>query len=255
MSPQARTARGSVVGVPLDPLTTSELVSLLMSWTEQPGPRVAVGVNAHVCNLASTDSRFRERMLAADVCYADGQSVVWAGRMLGVPVPERIATTDLVFPLVAECARQGKRVFLYGAAPGVADAAAARLRSTAPELQVAASHGFVPADRMGEVIDSIRSHRTDVLLVGLGDPLQQEWIADHRDELGVPVILSCGGLFDWTSGKRRRAPAWMISTGLEWLWRLLIEPKRLARRYLVGNPAFVARVVREYVSRRLRRRA
>jgi N-acetylglucosaminyldiphosphoundecaprenol N-acetyl-beta-D-mannosaminyltransferase len=255
MSPQSRTVRGSVVGVPLDPVTAPELVRLVLSWTDEPGTHLAVGVNAHVCNLAAADARFRERMLAADLCYADGQSVVWAGRILGVPVPERVATTDLVLPLVAECARQGKRVYLYGAEPGVADTAAAHLISGAPALQVATSHGFVEEQRMNEVIDSIRSHRTDVLLVGLGDPLQQEWIAAHRDELGVPVILSCGGLFDWTSGRHRRAPAWMISAGLEWLWRLLIEPRRLARRYLLGNPAFVASVARQFVSRRIRRRA
>lgn len=247
----ARAARGSVLQVPLDGLSQAGIVQQLIAWTASSTAHVAVGINANVCNLAHTDSTFRDRLWQADLCYADGQSVVWAGRALGVAVPERVATTDLVYPLAEECARQGKRMFLFGAAPGIAEEAAARLADHAPGLQVAVSDGYVSAGRTDDLLASIRSHRTDVLLVGLGDPLQQEWIATHRASLGVPVILSCGGLFDWTSGNHRRAPHWMIRAGLEWLWRLMIEPRRLAKRYLVGNPVFVARFVGAYLRRRM----
>lgn len=245
-----RAARGSVLQVPVDELSQDDVVRTLLEWTGSAQPRVAVGINANVCNLAARDHTFRDRLSAVDLCYADGQSIVWAGRALGVAVPERVATTDLVYPLAAECARQGKRMFLFGAAPGIAEQAGAKLAERAPGLQVATCDGFVPAERMDEVLERIRSHRTDVLLVGLGDPLQQEWIAKHRATLGVPVILSCGGLFDWTSGSHRRAPRWMIRAGLEWLWRLIIEPRRLAKRYLLGNPAFMARFVAEYLRHR-----
>jgi len=112
---------------------------------------------------------------------------------------------------------------------------------------VEASHGYVPEQGWGDLVRRINDFSTDILLVGLGDPWQQEWVERHRDQLDVPVILTCGGLLDWTSGKNPRPPQWMVTAGLEWLWRVLIEPRRLAGRYLLGNPAFVLRVVRQRV--------
>jgi N-acetylglucosaminyldiphosphoundecaprenol N-acetyl-beta-D-mannosaminyltransferase len=239
---------GLVNGVRVDGLGISEVVHSVLEWTNSDSPHLAVGVNAHLCNQAAVDHALRDRVNAADLAYADGQSVVWAANALGIKVPERVATTDLVFPLVDACAREGKKLFLFGGKPGVAAAAADRLTSYAPGLRVRAHDGYLPAARMGEVIDSIQGHQTDVLLVGLGDPLQQEWVATYRDRLRVPAILTCGGLFDWTSGHMRRAPKWMIRAGLEWLWRLRLEPSRLAERYLVGNPLFMWRFVQTFAS-------
>jgi N-acetylglucosaminyldiphosphoundecaprenol N-acetyl-beta-D-mannosaminyltransferase len=241
----APTARGraEVVNAPLDPLSMEQVVATVLDWTETGRLHTAIGVNAAVCNLASRDAGFRRLVQNADLAYADGQSVVWAGRMLGTNVPERVATTDLVYPLVEACAKAGKRVYLYGGKPEVVEAAADRLRAVAPGLQLRFRHGYEPESSMDAVLDDINEFGTDVLLIGLGDPLQQEWIARHRERLTVPAVLTCGGLFDWTSGSRKRAPHWMIRAGLEWLWRLILEPRRLARRYLVGNPEFVARLV------------
>jgi N-acetylglucosaminyldiphosphoundecaprenol N-acetyl-beta-D-mannosaminyltransferase len=218
------------------------IVETVLSWTTTGQVHTAVGVNAAVCNLASQNAGFRRLLHSADLAYADGQSVVWAARSLGIPVPERVATTDLVYPLIRACAEQGKRVYLYGGKPEVVEAAAERLRQYAPGLELRFTNGYEPESRMAALLDDINGFGTDVLLVGLGDPLQQEWIDRHRDQLTVPAILTCGGLFDWASGTRRRAPKWMIRAGLEWLWRLILEPRRLARRYLVGNPEFVARL-------------
>lgn len=246
--------RGMVVGVRVDPVSMDAAVSTILDWTaDRQSPRVAIGVNAHVCNLASSDIQFRRHIEAADLSYADGQSIVWAARLLGIPVEERVATTDLVHPLMAACAAAGKRVFLFGGKPGVAQLAAERLLAENPGLSIRTNDGYVKPDEMGSLLESIAGHRTDVLLVGLGDPLQQEWIARHRDRLDVAAILSCGGLFDWISGQNKRAPRWMIRAGLEWLWRLIIEPRRLARRYLVGNPAFLARLGLQYLRAAFRR--
>lgn len=240
---------GFVNGVRVDTMSMSAVVDTVLQWIGTSSTHVAVGVNAHVCNLAAVDPLFRDRVNSADVAYADGQSVVWAAQALGVDVPERVATTDLIYPLVEACAAHGKRVFLFGGEPGVAAAAADRLRRNAPDLQIKAHDGFVAADRMSALVESIRSHHTDVLLVGLGDPLQQEWVAQYREALGVPAILTCGGLFDWVSERKKRAPQWMTRTGWEWLWRLSIEPGRLGRRYLLGNPLFVWRFARTAVRR------
>nr|WP_281361011.1 WecB/TagA/CpsF family glycosyltransferase [Schumannella luteola] len=196
----------------------------------------------------------RARLEAADLCYADGQSVVAAARLLGHPVPERLATTDVVHPLAARAAAAGVRVFLFGGRPGVAAQAAGRLRRENPGLEVAEQHGYLPPEHTSELLERIAAFRPGILLVGLGDPAQQDWIAANRHALTAPAVLSCGGLFDWLAGSHRRAPAWMIRAGLEWLWRLLIEPRRLARRYVLGNPAFVLRLARQLLRERGRGR-
>jgi N-acetylglucosaminyldiphosphoundecaprenol N-acetyl-beta-D-mannosaminyltransferase len=103
---------------------------------------------------------------------------------------------------------------------------------------------------MPHVIELINAFAPDILFVGLGDPLQQHWVETYRDQLNAPAILTCGGLFDWVSGDNRRAPRWMISSGFEWLWRLMIEPRRLASRYLIGNPVFLFRLARQVLRTR-----
>ena len=241
-----------VLDVPVHRLTSDQVVETIMEWTALPGSRVAVGVNAAVCNLAAEDKAFEAALLRADLRYPDGQSIVWAARLLGDGLPERIATTDLVNPLAAVSALRGKSIFLYGGAPGVAERAAARLRESAPGLLIQGHDGFTAPDQMRHIIDQINAFSPDILFVGLGDPLQQHWINAHRDQLNVPVILTCGGLFDWTSGDNRRAPRWMLSSGFEWLWRLMLEPGRLASRYLIGNPVFLFRLSLQIMGRRAR---
>jgi N-acetylglucosaminyldiphosphoundecaprenol N-acetyl-beta-D-mannosaminyltransferase len=250
MTPQTSTARAIVVGVPVDAISMDDVVRTILAWTAQKETRVGVGVNANVCNLAASDRRFRANLAAADLAYADGQSVVWAARLLGHAVPERIATTDLIHPLADACVASHKKIYLFGGEPGIAAKAATRLTELHPGLSLVSHDGYVAEERMPDLIREINQSGADVLLVGLGDPLQQQWIADHRSALAAHAVLSCGGLFDWVSGSNRRAPAWMISAGLEWLWRLMLEPRRLGRRYLVGNPAFLARLALALVRQR-----
>lgn len=219
------------------------VVDDVMSWSGRT--KVAVGVNAHLCNLASRSETFRTLVSDADLRYPDGQSIVWALRLLGTPCEERVATTDLVFPLAARCAAEGKAMFLFGGEQGIAETAAERLRERTPGLLVETSHGFLRPDEMHDLVDRINRHGSHVVLVGLGDPAQQEWVARHRSELLSPAVLTCGGLFDWVSGRNRRPPDWMVRYGLEWLWRLRLEPRRLAARYLVGNPVFLARLMKQ----------
>ncbi len=228
--------------VPVRAVTMTELVELVVGMTRSEGTDVLVGVNAHVANLARRDGELRRFLAGTTLNYPDGQSVVWAAELLGGHLPERVATTDLAVPLLAAAAREGLPVFFFGAAPGVADRAADRMRELAPDLRIRSAHGFVQDD--AAVLREIADHGTRILFVGLGDPLQEQWVARNRDAL-PPVVLTCGGLFDWLSGEHRRAPGWMIRGGLEWLWRLAIEPRRLARRYLVGNPSFVRAVLRQ----------
>lgn len=239
--------RVSVGAAPIDAYGMREVVDRIVGWVGTSGLKVGVGINAHVCNLAATDRSFADMLRCIDLGYADGQSVAWASRLLGGGTVERVATTDLVVPLVDTAAELGLRIFFFGGAPGVALRAADRLAGGRPGLKIASHHGYVDEGGIEQLLDEIRVHETDILFVGLGDPRQLAWIYQHRDSLGVPVALTCGGLFDWISGDNKRAPEWMIRGGLEWLWRLVIEPRRLAARYLVGNPQFVIRVGRQWL--------
>lgn len=229
-----------VAGVRVGSFTESTLIERVLNMAAGDRAQVAVGVNAHVCNLARGDSRLRT-LLSTTTNYADGQSVVWAANLLGGSVPERLATTDVAEPLLRAAADAALPVYFFGAADGVAERAAVILREKIPGLLLRTHHGYVSSEQVGAVLDDIAEHGTRILFVGMGDPAQQLWVDTHRDRL-PPAVLTCGGLFDWLSGSNRRAPDWMIRAGLEWLWRLMIEPRRLARRYLLGNPSFMGAV-------------
>lgn len=237
--------RLDVAGAPLDITGMNQSVAQIIDWCHQAQPHVAVGINANVCNLASKDPEFRRLLDQAQLAYADGQSVVWAARLFKEQISERVATTDLIDPIAREAEQRNLRLFFFGAAPGVAASAARVLQAKYPRLQIAAHDGYVADAQMSVLIDEMRAFAPHLLFVGLGDPLQQRWVAAHRDELSVPAILTCGGLFDWISGNNKRAPKWMIRLGCEWLWRLILEPRRLGARYLRGNPAFIARLVKQ----------
>ncbi|MFT4157965.1 MAG: WecB/TagA/CpsF family glycosyltransferase [Microbacterium sp.] len=229
-----------VAGVSVGSFTEQAFVSDVIAMATSDGVDVAVGVNAHVCNIARADQRFRS-LLSQSVTYADGQSVVWAANLLGGSIPERLATTDIAEPILRAAAASDLPVYFFGAAPGIAEQAAARLRARIPGLKLKTHHGFAKDAELDAVFDDIAAHGTKILFVGMGDPAQRFWIDEHLDRM-PSAVLTCGGLFDWLSGSNRRAPEWMIKAGLEWLWRLMIEPRRLAARYLLGNPSFMAAV-------------
>lgn len=232
-----------VAGMPVGSFSESTLIDRILTMASGDRVEVAVGINASVCNLARKDRHFQQ-LLSASTTYADGQSVVWAARLLGAALPGRLATTDIAEPILRAAAQAGFPVYFFGAAEGVAERAAKKLRAKVPGLALCAHHGYVAPEQVDAVLDEIAAHGTRILFVGMGDPAQQLWVEAHRDRL-PPAVLTCGGLFDWLSGSNRRAPTWMIRAGLEWLWRLIIEPRRLAKRYLLGNPAFIGAVARQ----------
>lgn len=244
-----RTGSVAVAGVVVDAHTEESLTEAVLDWANGADVHVAVGVNAHVCNLAKRDRELHE-FLSRSETYADGQSVVWAARLLGGYLPERLATTDIAWPVLRAAASAELPVYFLGADEGIARTAADRLRSQIPGLRIRTHHGYFSDDESAPVIADIRDHGTRILFVGMGDPRQQRWVQQHLGDL-PPAVLTCGGLFDWLSGSNRRAPKWMIGAGLEWLWRLMLEPRRLARRYLLGNPAFIAAILRQRIAPRL----
>lgn len=226
------------LGLPVHPVALWPLVHWLDGQIQAGQRRILLGLYAACVPAALRSSRYRAALQGADRVYADGMGIVWGSRLLGRPVPEKLATTDLLPPIAALAATRGYRVFLLGGAPGVAEQTAARLRQTHPGLQVVGTlDGFFTDEET--VFAALQAAQPDILFVGLGVPKQEIWVSEHRERLAAKAILTCGGLFDFASGRVRRAPSWMVQLGFEWFYRLLVEPKRLWRRYLIDNARFV----------------
>jgi N-acetylglucosaminyldiphosphoundecaprenol N-acetyl-beta-D-mannosaminyltransferase len=193
---------------------------------------------------AEDDEPFCAAYAAASLALADGQPLVWAARLLGTPLPERVAGSDLVWPLLERAGRAGWRVYLLGGAPGVGEAAAARLVRELGVTVAGVDAPEVPADPAGwedhPAAARLRAARPDLVLVALGSPKQERLIHQLRPRLGPAVAIGVGASLDFLAGRVRRAPRWVARAGLEWLWRLSREPRRLAHRYLRKDPRFLA---------------
>lgn len=234
-----------------------EAASVIVNFASQQVPLVIHFVNAHCVNVARSDKEYADILRGSDALLPDGSGIKLAARLAGTDTGENLNGTDL-FPLVCErAAAMGQSVFLLGGAPGIAAAAAAEMQRRYPGLEVAGTHhGYFADDDCGAVIDRINDSGAAMMFVGFGVPRQEQWIARFRDRINVPVLLGVGGLFDYYSGRIPRAPMLLRRLGQEWMWRLAQEPRRLARRYLLGNIAFIARAAANaFVSRDVERRA
>lgn len=200
-------------------------------------------VNADCMNKCFSDEQYHQTLRDMDRIYPDGIGVRLAAQMFGNGVEDNINGTDL-FPLLCErLAKTGHSIFLLGARDGIAEATAANMQAQYPELNIAGcQHGYYDADEEDQVIGAINESGASVLLVAMGAPRQEDWIARNRMNLNSNILMGVGGLFDFYSGRVSRAPVWLREVGLEWVWRLLQEPGRMWRRYVVGNPLFLYRV-------------
>lgn len=231
-----------ILGVRVDPVTYDEVLASMARWIGQGGPHQIATVNPEFVVAAQRDEQFRRTLNDADLCVADGVGLLWAARLLGRSLPERVTGSDLT-PLVArEAAARGWRIYLLGAAPGVADATARILCAQNPGLRIAGSFSGSPAAADAPAIVAwIRHARPDVLLVAFGAPAQDLWIARHADALNVAVMMGVGGAFDHIAGVQRRAPGWVQRIQLEWLYRLATQPWRWRRQ--LALPRFAAAVL------------
>jgi len=234
-----------VLGVRVDCLDMAGAVSAIERLVDERGPtRLVATVNPEFIMRARVDEGFREVLAGAALCLADGIGVVWAMRRRGCPQYERVSGSDLVPHLARTCARRGWRPFLLGARPGVAAEAARRLEADHPGLRVAGVHAGSPRpEDDGEALRRIAAARPDLLLVAYGAPQQELWIARNRRLLDVPVALGVGGTLDFLAGRQRRAPLWLQRAHLEWLWRLVLQPRRVRRMAVL--PAYALAVLRD----------
>jgi N-acetylglucosaminyldiphosphoundecaprenol N-acetyl-beta-D-mannosaminyltransferase len=237
-----------VDGVGVDPLDVHGLLDRVGGLVRRGGATVAY-VNVHVLNEAERDEALRAFLNAADLVYADGAGVVLGSRILGDRLPGRITGADWIWPFAERAAREGWRVAWIGGEPGVADEAAREIQERVPGLSVVfTSHGFVPESGQAAMIEACNAARPHVVFVGMGTPVQERWVAANRDRIGAPVVWCLGATADFVSGRVSRGPEWLHQRQ-EWLARLLVDPRRLWKRYLLGNPRFVLRVLKQRVTR------
>jgi N-acetylglucosaminyldiphosphoundecaprenol N-acetyl-beta-D-mannosaminyltransferase len=249
-----RTSRINVVGVGVDPLTVGELHAGIKRLVEGGGRGTVLNVNANCLNLLYADAALRGFFEEADLVFCDGAGVMLAARLLGERIPERITYADWAWRLAAFAEAENLSLFLLGAAPGVTERAAHSLRRLHPGLRISgAEHGYFdhsPGSQENDaILHRINAAAPDILIVGLGMPLQERWLMQNRDAIDAKVALTGGAVFDYVSGGLRRGPRLLTDNGFEWLARLIVEPRRLWRRYLIGNPLFLFRVLRQRLDR------
>jgi N-acetylglucosaminyldiphosphoundecaprenol N-acetyl-beta-D-mannosaminyltransferase len=239
-----------VLGVPITPATMSEA----LDWVDRAvreRERLHIGVvnAAKIVNMRH-DAELRRDVISSDVIFADGMSVVWASRLLGRPLPERVAGIDLMHGILARGQAGGRRVYLLGATREVVETAAERMRQQYPGVSIVGlQHGYFTDAEEEQVASAIAAARPDVLFVAITSPRKERFLARWSGRLGVTVCHGVGGSFDVVAGKVERAPRVWQRLGLEWLYRVKQEPGRLWRRYLVTNSLFVAMVLAEMALR------
>ncbi|MCP9759262.1 WecB/TagA/CpsF family glycosyltransferase [Aquitalea sp. S1-19] len=236
--------RWPLLGLWLDNIDHEDTLRNLSHWWKDGIQRHIAFVNPHCANIACRDQSYRSCLNRADLLLPDGSGVLLAGRLLGTQLNVNTNGTDL-FPMLCRFWQsKGASLYLLGGQEGVAAGVATRLLAEYPGIKIAGCrNGYFDPNDCSDVIAGIRKTQPDVLLVAMGAPLQDAWIAEYSASLEVPLSIGVGGLFDFYSGRIQRAPLWLRELGLEWCWRLAMEPGRLWRRYLLGNTVFLLRVL------------
>jgi N-acetylglucosaminyldiphosphoundecaprenol N-acetyl-beta-D-mannosaminyltransferase len=219
-----------------------------LNWGVRRTEKITVmHVNVYGLNLAYENIELRHAYSTADLIFFDGFGALWGARILGFPVSNRITGADWIWSLSESCSKNTISMFFLGAGIGISERAAHCLLKRFPNLNIAWHHGYFDRSKGSrdniEVIEKINQFKPDILIVGMGMPDQEIWLSKNRQDINAAVAITAGAVFDYLAGNLRRAPDWMNRSGLEWLGRLIIEPHRLWRRYLLGNPIFLWRLL------------
>ncbi|GAB1541736.1 WecB/TagA/CpsF family glycosyltransferase [Scytonema sp. NUACC21] len=236
--------RISFLNTRFDSMSPDEAIELLLTrLLKRKGGRVYYG-NAHTMVTAARDRALAEALEHSDLLLADGSGVRWGSALLGTPIVHNLNGTDLVPALCKNGATKGLSIYLLGAKPGVAEEAAANLKKSYPGLVIAGTQdGYFSESETPQILEAIRVARPHLLLVAMGVPLQEIWIDRYANQLPGITCMGVGGLFDFVAERVPRAPYSIRMVGMEWLWRLAMEPKRLWRRYFIGNLVFLSLVL------------
>jgi len=236
------TNRVSILGIPVDRLDFAGVLEMLDHFIQERVPRMVVTADASGIVAAQTDSEFRHILELADLVTPDSEGVIWAARRKGMPITERVSGVELVDQLCAMSAQKGYRVYFLGAAPGVAEMAAERMRLRHPGCHIVGTrHGYFPAESDEIVAHEVAEAKPDILFVAMGIPRQEKFIYRTMRIVQAPVAIGVGGSLDVFSGKAKRAPLFVQKMKLEWLWRLILNPKKISKAKAL--PVFVMKVL------------
>jgi N-acetylglucosaminyldiphosphoundecaprenol N-acetyl-beta-D-mannosaminyltransferase len=234
-----------ILGVRVDAVNKTGLLAEIAKRIEAGSREYLANVNINAINIAQQDHEFQQILNRSSVVYCDGEGVRLGARLLGVGLPPRIVLTYWIWELCAFAVEKGFSIFLLGGSRGAAEEAASAMNRRFPGIRVVGTHhGYF--DKEGEesdrVVDVIAAARPNILFVCFGMPLQEHWTRRNLQRLAANVVLFGGSTIEYAAGRKKLAPSWMSKHGMEWLYRLLQEPRRLWRRYLIGNPLFFLRV-------------
>ncbi len=237
-----------IIGTKVSLCHEKELLDIVSQSIADRKKILVLSGNVHSFNLCYKTPWLREFFNQSDIVRIDGAGIRLGAGLLGYSTPPRMTWADLGWNLAEMAAKKGFRLFLLGAKPEVAKNAAEKLRERYPDLEIAGvNHGYFTKEsghpENEAVIEKINIEKPDILLVGFGMPLQEKWVKENYENLSSNVIFTVGAAFDYISGELERAPYWMTKIGFEWLGRMFIEPVRLWRRYVIGNPFFILRVI------------
>lgn len=251
-SPESDASRVSLLGCPIHRLGIDDTVALCETLIEQGSGARHVCVNAAKLVAFQKDPVLRRSIEACEVVSADGQAIVWATRLLGDPLPERVAGIDLMWRLLALAETRGYGVYFLGARDSVLNDVRSRLGRDFPNLVISGyQHGYFTIDEQPSIAERIRRAKPDILFVALPSPAKEYWLDTFAPELAIPLSMGVGGSLDVLAGVTRRAPRVMQRLGLEWLFRMAQEPRRMFRRYATTNVRFIALVSQALVRRSL----
>jgi N-acetylglucosaminyldiphosphoundecaprenol N-acetyl-beta-D-mannosaminyltransferase len=253
-APAVNASYTNILGVPISAVDMDGAVNTIADWIKRKRRHYVCVCNVHTVMECQKDEATREVYREAGMVTPDGMPLVWVSRLMGKPDVRRVYGPDLMLEVFEKSVKEGWRHFFYGGAPGVADDLAAKMRDRFPGLQIAETicppfRALTAAEEV-DVVNRINQSGADIVWVGIGAPRQELWMAKHRRALDPSVLVGVGAAFDFLSGVKPQAPRWMMNSGLEWLFRLGSEPKRLWRRYVVYNPLFVWQVILQFAGLR-----
>jgi len=238
----------SILGVQLSPVSVDDVHRYIVEVIENGERALVMHLNVHCVNLCQKHAWMRDFINQANMVFCDGDGVRWGARILGMNPPPKITYDRWIWQLAELADERGYRCYFFGGRPGVAEAAAKNIGRRFPRLRIVGTqHGYI--DKSGAendgVISDINRAKPDILILGFGMPIQEQWLCDNWHKVNAHVLLTGGAVFDYASGTAKRAPAWMIRWNLEWLFRLFQEPRRLFARYIWGNSYFLARICQD----------
>ncbi len=240
-----------ILGVNVNAITMADAISTIQEWIKKKQSHYVCVTPVDVVMEAQKDKGFRDIINSAGLVTPDGMPLVWLSRLKGCKRAERVYGPDLMLEVCSVAQAKGYSSFFYGGADGIPQRLKDSLRRRFPRLNVVGTYSppFRPLTTQEDedVVRMINGFSPDIVWVGIGAPRQEKWMASHLGRLNARVLIGVGAAFDFLSGAKRQAPRWMQRSGLEWLFRLIAEPRRLWRRYLIGNTAFVWLILKEYI--------